>query len=433
MQSSPAEAQTTKAQTTKATATKEVHRYRLLAASGLSCGALASGGNLPAICMVQIAAQFQLTDSQSGMFFAVSPTITLVTLPIFGLLGERWGKQGFLVASLLLLAIAMFAYHSATNFSHLLMGSVALGLSCSVIDALISPLVVDLYPKRAAPAMNLVHCCFQIGIAATAVIAGIYLAQGGDWTNTFFPLLIAGVVLAIVLAVTKFPAAVQHAAPEGLLKLLTNPSFWLCSVVIAMAGGVEAGIFNWISSFLQRRFDMEATSNWLMENIGLTDPAPLLGAMGLVLFAAPMVFGRWFYGSIAERFGYVRTLITSCVICAISIGGLGMANTVEVSIFWLALLGLAISGIWPTLLILAGQIIPANPPTLFSLLGMAGLAGVGICSWAVGQIADYSEELQLGLGALIVPVLASIVALALLGQPRFHAPMSTYEKPKADQ
>ena len=412
MQSSSAEALT--ADTPVET---EVHRYRLLAASGLSCGALASGGNLPAICLVQIAATFQLTDAQSGFFFAIAPTITLVTLPIFGLLGEKWGKQSFLVASLLLLAVAMFAYQSATSYTHLLLGSVALGLSCSVIDALVSPLVVDLYPKRTAPAMNLIHCCFQTGIVATAILAGLYLAQGGDWHKTFLPLLILGIVLAIVLAITKFPAAVEHASPEGLVKLLINRDFWLCSVVIAMAGGVEAGILNWVSSFLQRAFDLEATSNWLSANYGLNDPAPLLGAMGLVLFAAPMVFGRWFYGSIAERIGYVRVLIISCTICAISLVGLWLASSASVSIFWLALLGLAISGVWPTLLILAGQTIPANPPTLFSILAMAGLAGVGICSWGVGIVAEFTGEIQNGLGALILPVIASIIALALLRNP----------------
>jgi len=415
MQTSPAEGLTSNH------APGEVPKYRLLAATGLSCGALASGGNLPAICLVQIALQFQLTDAQSGFFFAVAPTITLVTLPIFGLLCERWGKQGLLVVSLVLLAVAMAAYHTATSYSSLLMGSVALGLSCSIIDAMVSPLAVDLYPHRTAPAMNLIHCCFQIGIVLTAIVAGLFLARGGEWTSTFFPIMILSVVLAVVLAFSKFPPPVEHAAPVGMLRLLLKPSFWLCAIVIGMSGGIEAGILNWVPSFLQRQFDMEATSNWLINNFGLTDPAPLLGAMGLVLFAAPMVFGRWFYGSLAERFGYIRILAISCVITAIAVVGLGQATSAGVSILWLVLLGLAISGVWPTLLIHAGKTIPANPPTLFSLLAMAGLVGVSLCSWGVGMMAEISGEIQDGLYALVYPVLAALLALGVLGLPCFRS------------
>lgn len=389
-------------------------RYRLLGVAGLSSAVLAGGGVLPAVCLVQIAAQFQLTDEQCGRFFAVAPTTTLLTLPVFGLLGERWGKRGILAVGLALLAIAMAFYNTATNFSILLMGSTALGLSCSIIDALISPLTVDLFPYRTGPMMNLVHCCFQIGIVFCALLGGLYMSRQGDWNAMFFPLMIIAALLAAAFACSHFPAALVHSTPMKVAELLRSGAFWLCAVVIFVAGGVETGVIVWLPAFLQRQFDMVAISQWLSLTFGLSDPKPLLGALGLALFAAPMVVGRWFYGSVAERFGYLGTLMTSCVLASIALIGFGQAMSAVTSILWLALLGLALSGLWPTLLIHAGRTIQANPPTLFSLLAMAGLAGCSSCSWGVGFLSDAGFSLQVGLSALIVPVLAAFFAIVVM-------------------
>ncbi len=187
----------------------EVPKGRLLATGSLSNAALASGGVLPALCLVQISEQFQLSDAQCGLFLALGPTVTLVSLPLFGQLSERWGKRPILFLGLLLLVAAMACYRSADQYSILLMGSLAIGLSCSIIDALISPLLIDLYPHEEgdsnASLMNLVHSCFQIGVVGTALTAGIYLARGGVWTDTFLPVMLLSAVLAFLYAITRFP------------------------------------------------------------------------------------------------------------------------------------------------------------------------------------------------------------------------------------
>ncbi|MCA9231084.1 MAG: MFS transporter [Planctomycetales bacterium] len=400
----------------EASGQNEIARGRLLTFGSLTHAALAAGGVLPALCLVQIAEQFQLNDAQCGFFFAVSPTVTLFTLPVVGQLSERWGKRGLLVAGMILLAIAMTCYRSADAYEVLLLGSTALGLSCACVDALVSPLLVDLFPTRNAPVMNLVHCCFQVGIVGTALVAGTFLAREGLWTNTFLPVTIVAAVVALGFAVTRFPPALKHATPMRIGGLLSQGSFWLCMVVIAVAGGVEAGILVWVPTFLQRQFDMAATGVWLTEQLGLVDPEPLLGGIGLALFAAPMVVGRWFYGSLAERCGYVAILMVSCVVSAVALVGLWWASTAATSIAWLALLGLAMSGVWPTLLIYAAAIIQANPQTLFSLLAMAGLAGVGICSWGIGQLAELSGDIHMGLCALLMPLAAALAALTALSR-----------------
>ena len=390
-----------------------VPRFRLLTGGSLSHAALAAGGVLPGICLVQIADDFHLSDAQCGLFFAVAPTISFVTLPIFGLLAERFGKRGLLAAGLALLACAMAAYGGATDFSLMLAGSGLLGISGSIVDGLVSPLVVDLYPRRSAPVMNLVHCCFQVGIVFVALGAGMYLANEGLWRHTFLPVLIVAIAVSVTFAVTRFPPPSLHVEPLHLTGLLGNGRFWKCAVVIFMAGAVESGILVWVPAFLQR-FDLAALGYWLTEALQLANPKPLLGGLGVALFAAPMVVGRWLYGSVAERFGYVPVLMASCTICAIGLVGLSSATTAGGSLIWLAILGLALSGVWPTLLILAGTTIHANTPTLFSLLAMAGLAGVSICNWGIGQLADV-YGLQAGLAALVVPVVVSFVALAALG------------------
>ena len=395
------------------TAPASVRRLRLLAGGSLSHAALAAGQVLPGICLVQLADDFRLSDSECGVFLAIAPTISLLTLPVFGRLSEHIGKRLLLAVGLTLLACAMACYGTASSFSLMVVGSLLLGVAGAIVDGLVSPLVVDLFPYRSAPIMNLVHCCFQIGIVVVAFGAGYFLSNEGLWRRTFLPVLAVSVVAAATFTFTRFPSAVLHVEPLRLTRLIISGRFWMCAIVIFMAGGVESGILAWVPAFLQR-FDLSTLGHWLADALHLSDPKPLLGALGVALFAAPMVVGRWVYGQLAERFGYIRTLMLSCVICLICLIGLGLAQSAGGSIVWLSLLGLALSGVWPTLLIVAGTAIHANTPTLFSLLAMFGLAGISICNWGVGQLAN-AYGLQIGLSALVSPVVLSIAALAALG------------------
>ncbi len=388
---------------------------KLLVTCGLTHAALAAGGVLPAICLVQIASQFHLSDAQCGLMFATGPTVTLLTLPLFGLLGERWGKRGLLVVGLILLTLGLLLTRSANAFPLLLIGAATMGLASAIIDALVSPLVMDIFPIRTAPAMNLIHACFQLGLVVTAIFGGLYLSCLGNWRGTFWPVIGLSVGLAIAFATTRFPAALLRSSPAGVLDLLRQRPFWLCAVVIAVSGGVEAGVISWVPTFLQRRFDWTLAEGLLTHQFGLAQPKPLMGSLGLVLFASPMVLGRWFYGSIAERAGHLATLFVSCLVSAVALVALGQAETASFSVFCLMLLGLALSGMWPTILAYSGKTIHASLPTLFSLLAMAGLLGVSVCSWAIGQMAD-RIGLQAGLSALVVPMLAGMIALLALAK-----------------
>jgi len=391
----------------------------LLTICGLTHAALAAGGVLPAVCLVQIAAQFNLSDARCGLLFAVGPTVTLLALPLFGLLGERWGKQGLLVAGLSLLTLGLLLIRGSSDFSLLLMGAATMGLSSAIIDGLVSPLVIDISPIRTAPMMNLVHACFQVGLVVSALVGGVYLSCQGNWRDTFWPVIVLSAALAIAYACSRFPPAQVRSSPAGVLRLLRQGPFWLCAVVIAVSGGVEAGIISWIPTFLQRQFDLSVAEGLLTHRLGLPNPKPLMGSLGLVLFASPMVLGRWFYGSIAERYGHLVTLFASCLISAIALVALGQAETAGFSIFCLMLLGLALSGMWPTILTYAGETIHASLPTLFSLMAMAGLLGVSVCSWAIGQMAD-RIGLQAGLSALVLPVLIGMAALLALAKITRH-------------
>ena len=341
-------------------------RRRLLTHCGVTTGVFASANILPALALPSIARQFELTDAKSGLIFGVGAIVNFAALPIFGILSEKIGKRGLLAVGMALLAIALGIFRGAPSFGYLLVAAAVLGVASAIVEAMISPLVADISPERTAPVMNVVHACYQVGMVITAIAAGVYLARLGTWNAIFIPTIGLSAVLAIIFAASRFPAPVVHEAPHGVLQLFKQAPFWLFAIGIAGAGGVEAGIVNWVSSFLQRKFEAGSTHGVIAEWLHLADPAPLLGAIGVVLFASPMILGRWFYGSIGERFGLIPTLIGSCAIASIALIGLGFSDGVAASIIWLSIVGLAISGMWPTILTSAGARIRTNPPTLFA-------------------------------------------------------------------
>jgi MFS family permease len=166
---------------------------------------------------------------------------------------------------------------------------------------------------------------------------------------------------------------------------------------------------------LQLRFDFTMAERWLTSQWGLSHPKPFLGSLGVVLVASPMILGRWFYGSIAERIGHLKILFASCLVSVIALIALGQAESATFSIGCFMLLGLALSGVWPTILAYSGEIIHASLPTLFSLMAMAGLLGVSLCSWAIGQLAE-RFGLQVGMSALALPALLGMAAIVGLSR-----------------
>ena len=73
--------------------------------------------------------------------------------------------------------------------------------------------------------------------------------------------------------------------------------------------------------------------------------------------------------------------------------------------FWLTLLGLAVSGLFPTVVGYAGDRFPAATASLFAVINSSAILGSVVAPTLVGLVADY-----LGLR----PAMASLAVAALL-------------------
>ncbi|QNK03058.1 sugar porter family MFS transporter [Dyella telluris] len=188
----------------------------------------------------------------------------------------------------------------------------------------------------------------------------------------------------------------------------------LIAAAAALGGflfGFDTAVINGAVDAIQGSFGLEKTQ------VGFAVACALLGS----------AVGAWFAGSLADRFGRVRTMQVAALFLALSAVGAGVAASVGTLIFWRLVGGIGIgvaSVIAPTYI---AEVSPAAVRgRLGSLQQLAIVLGIFAAllsdAWLAGTAGGAASPLWLGLGAwrwmfLVAVVPALIYGSLVLGVP----------------
>ncbi len=364
------------------------------------------------VALKSMRAEFHLSYSEGGLLASVRSLTLAVTVTACGFLAGRWGKKPLLTAGSFLLAAAVAAVYSVGSFRALLPAFVLFGAGLGAIEALVSPLVAELDPLRAAPNLNALHALFPVGLVAAALAGGEALVAGANWRLIFLALCPPALLAGVLFWRAPFPAqAPGQRSAAGAAALARSGRFWLLGLAMALSAWTESCLTVWTANFVQDTFRA----------------SPRAGAWGLAAFAVPMFLGRLLAGGAASRIRLERLIVLAAAagiagvigLVAVSSTGAGRGSLAAGS-GWLAVCGLAVAPFWPTILALAQQKVPGAPTTLvFALMATFGIGGYGLAPWTVGLLAD-RWGLRAGFAAM-VPVFAAVIALTALTD-RGHRP-----------
>lgn len=335
------------------------------------------------------------TSVGTMLFFA---GLGFLTATFFGgLLCDKYGQKKVLIFGFICIILGIAGISNSSSFVMflLMMGLLNIGLGASEISA--NSLVSIIFVKNQAILMNLLHFFYGVGASIGPRYSGELLNAGLSWQRIYLYALSVVGILLIYMVIVRFPERKVWDSHErvSITKVIRNKRVLLFGAALGFYVACELGISNWFVNYLTVVYRMEE----------------LKGATFLSLFFITFTAGRLVGGFIAEKLGYLKSVIIfmsgSLLLFA---GGILLG---EQYIFLISLCGLSFSIVFPTLV---SVIIKEFKASTTSILGFAVTMGSGInmlLNWLIGMIND-SINVQAGFMSVSIFIVIVIIIAGIL-------------------
>lgn len=351
------------------------------------------GAVLPAL-----SGRLQFAIADIGSLFLVMNFGMLVCSLFIGLAMDRYGIKPPLSAGPLLVAAALVLITRAPMFRDLMPAVLLLGIGGGALNAATNTLVADLHddPKRKSSALNVLGVFYGVGALFLPFVISILLDRFGvDLLLWSAAALCAGV--GAIAAFIGFPPAKQaHALAFGdMLQLARLPIVIAMAALLFCLSGVEFTMGGFASTYLTR-------------GMGLTVGAAssILAGYWAALMTARIVLSRVLLGADPNS-----VVLLSAVAACAGAAFTAAATTATAAAMGIVFTGFALSGIFPTVLGIAGARFESRSGTVFGLLLTFALTGGMTVPWLAGQVAGAA-----GLRWVFAVVAVAFAAIAALSR-----------------
>ncbi len=316
---------------------------------------------------------------------------TVVVGPIL----DIHGAKQMLIVALILIAGSLALMPSLSVFWQLEICCLAYGFGGGVLNTATNTLIADLHENSRARALNLLGFFFSAG----AVAAPLPMSLAGDALPPAMVLrLLAALTTAVLLPVLffRFPPPLQAGVRIGnLLTVIHQPMIWLFGLILFFESGSENCMFVWAGKIVTDALHAPAAR----------------GSLALVALGAALGVGRlgamvWLrlLGNLGTVWLSVCLVVTGVVIAV-------AARSLPTMILAMAVIGLGISAIFPTVLGIAGERFPGETGTAFGAIMTLALIG-GASGPKTGGYAISHGPLQVlwipAMSAAVVGILTAV-------------------------
>lgn len=375
-------------------------QWRARPAFGLILGHFAVFGVVAGVRGVVWAELVEALRIGAGAFGSAQLAASLVSIGavvLYARLAARAGARSVALAGLALMAAALLGLAGAGSLVALVAALAVLGAGTGLLDGAMIQGSVDWERAARRARMNVMHAGFSVGAVAGAIIAGIGLAAGAGYGAILAG---AAVLCALVLGGTllvPYPPAGEPAseAHGDWRVVLASAEIRALIGIVLWSIVVESVAFIWAVIYLR-------------EELGASAAA---GGASFALFNATMFAGRMANAPLVARAGARVSLLASGV--GIALGGLLLvvAGSVPLAMAALALVGLGVAGIFPTVMSAAAARLPDRSRELTAVVMTVTYVAFMATPPAVGWIAELTS-----LRAAMVLVPLSGITILWLGR-----------------
>jgi FHS family glucose/mannose:H+ symporter-like MFS transporter len=331
-----------------------------------------------------------------GTLFLVTNGAMLGASLLVGPAMDRFGLKVPLAVGAFLVAGALTGIALASTFTGLLAAVGALGLGGGALNASTNTLVADLHddPKEKASALNLLGVFFGFGALLLPFSVGALLSRAGLGGLLGATAVLCAVTGIHAAAVTFPPPKQAHAWPiADMRRFARMPLVVTLASLLFFQSGNEFLLGGYFSTFLTNEM-----------TVTVADASYLLAAYWASIMIARVLLSR-----VVVRAGAHQVVLGGAVLAAAGAVGVASAPSVTVAVAAIVLTGVALAGIFPTVLGIAGAAFRDHSGTVFGILFTVALTGGMTMPWVAGHLAASA-----GLRAVFVLAAFNFTAIAML-------------------
>gem|GEM_PF-464442 len=343
-----------------------------------------------------ISADFGPPAWQLGL---VAPAGTVGYLTVMLVVGGGAGHlpaRRFIIVGLLGSAVALLAMGLAPTFLVFLGAIVVRGTMTGFVRALDRPVLSHFYPDERGRMYNRYDMAWAIGAASGPVAVAAAIALG-SWRLVYVGLAAVVVFAAALFVRLEAPTVTGHEEPltrERAADLLRRPEIVAMLAALFFVTGVEGGLFTWLPYYAAEE---------------LPDG---IAEVTLTVMLVAYVPGRFACGALAERVGYLPLLVglVGALVPAFAVTFV-LAEGYAV-LAGVAVIGLLISGIFPTMMAYATDAVPEHSGPVNALASGMGSFGVGSVPAVMGVVVG-SSNAATAMQLLIAPLVLALAVVVL--------------------
>lgn len=343
--------------------------------------------------------RLQISLAQQGALLLLLYLGIFVASLVVGPLIDHLGNKANLLASSVIVAVAMVFFADAHSIATASVAAILLGLGGGGLNTCTNVLVSDLYAAQRGPMLNLLGMFFGVGALSIPLTAA---SIAGRFTipQLFLLCAVLATICALWYAVISFPPAKtkQEFSWGELLEVAKYDGVLLLAFILFCESGDEACIAGWTSTY-----------------VDAMGHSPRVATLVLAAYWAGLMLSRMLAAKVLSGIRKPPLVLTMGFLALGGCAILLSARSLLLLFAGTALIGLSYGPIFPTTLAIAGDRYSQRAGTVFGLLFSIALIGGMIFPWGVGQVSQRVGVrfgmIVPGLGALCIVVLTVAVLL----------------------
>jgi fucose permease len=311
---------------------------------------------------------------------------------IAGPLVDRYPRRPLFLGSTLIVAAAMGSVEPHMSFARALLHVAVMGAGAGVFDTLLNAVTVERWRERSVRPMAWLHAMVPVGAMVTPWLVS-QTGGAAEWIDFFRLIGVAFLALSVWVACVSLPAPAHQPAEHvrSPVAAFVRPAFLALCVVALAYIGIEAALTLFAVPY--------AT-----DGLGLGEAH---GQRAISAVWLGILIGR-FLLMLPSRAVDARVLIGSGLLGAVLIAA-GVSLAVTPIELVMGACGLALSGVFPLMIALAGQLVPEAPGKAVALVAGLGSIGGFVLPPLTGAIAD---ELGISTAMASLALWCALIAVA---------------------
>lgn len=354
------------------------------------------------VIIPEVIKAFHLSLTAAGAFHYASMSAIALAAITLGFLADLMGRKRTIIFGLVLFAVNSYLFSLAGSFFVFVLLLVISGAAIGIFKTGALALIGDISNSTLehTSTMNLVEGFFGVGAIIGPAIVARLLAGGVSWKWLY---VIAGTIcifLIVTASLVQYPRTMKASTERINLartaRLLNNPYALGFSLACFFYVAVECAVYVWLPTYLQSH----------------RPSSPFMMAYVVSIFFILRAGGRFLGAWVLKRWAWTSVLVVfsgAILICFLG----AMSGGADATVYLLALSGLFMSVIYPTLNSKGISCFPkAEHGAIAGVILFFTCGGAALGPLAMGAVSDMFGGLRAGF--VLATAFAALLFLGLL-------------------